>query len=216
MEKAQVACGIVIGTAADIDVRTGFQADVIKLINLTDFSTSTWYRALLDENAIAGTASGTLSLAVSTGVNLIKIDGPVGSEVVTVLEASGVKGLFANGFRIESDAGVNDDAELIWWEAIASQRRFIRAVHDGTTSSNYLEDRSLDFRELGVTAGWVVVNFTNDNRGVVDEIQRPTGQTRYCRLTIAGGVAAADFDTADVCFIMPPEEEQITAITAMA
>jgi hypothetical protein len=78
-----------------------------------------------------------------------------------------------------------------------------------------LQDTSLDFQELGVAKGWVVINASNDNRGLVDEVQRPSGQSRYCRVTIQD-VSAADFDDDDICFLIPPEVEQITAITAMS
>ncbi len=217
MGSPMIKTGLLAGTGADIDVPLGFRPDVIEVVNLTDFSRCVWYRALLDENAIAYTASGTASLAVSTGINLIRIEGVIGSgnETVTVVEANAVCGLHANGFRLESDAGPNDNAELLHYTAIRGSGSWIRGVHDGTTSSNYFEDRSLDFRELGVTKGWVMYNFSNDNRCLVEEVQRPSGQTKYCRLTVPSSVAAADFDTADIVFVMPPDEEQITAITAM-
>ena len=216
MEKGQVKTGIIIGTGVDINVRLGFRADAIMIFDVTNLNQLYWFRCLADEDGISDTALGALVAATSTGINLIQIDGAVGDETVTVVEANSVKGMFANGFRLESDAIPNADAALLHYMAFGGASKYIRGVHDGTTSSNYFEDSSLDFRELGVTAGWVMVNLSNDNRCLVNEIQRPTGKTRYCRLTVPSTVAAADFDTADVVFIMPPEEEQITAITAMA
>jgi len=215
MERGQVKTGIIVGTGVDIDVRLGFRADAIEIFDLTNLNRLYWFRCLADENGVALSVSGTLAAASSTGINLIKIDGAVGDETTTVLEASSVKGLFANGFRLESDATVNANAALLHYKAFGGASNYIRGVHDGTTSSNYFEDSSLDFRELGVTAGWVMINLNNDDRCLVNEIQRPTGKARYCRLTVPSTVSAADFDTSDVVIVMPAEEEQITAITAM-
>jgi hypothetical protein len=122
----------------------------------------------------------------------------------------------ANGIRIDTACLPSQDGIPYMLEVWPLGQTFIRAVHDGTTSSNtFFQDSSIDFADAGVEGGgtWVIINESNDNYAYIDAVQRPSGQTRYCRLTTttsAGGNAttAADFDTGDVAFIIPLDEVQ--------
>jgi len=205
--------GVVMGTGAAINLWTGFAPDYVEVTNQSDYIFHTWYRLMAADSALYTTAAGTRTIPTTRGIIPIKITGTVGDETVATAESSDTDNI--NGFQITSDAECNTNANILLWKAHKYDCRVIRAVHDGTTSSNtYFEDSSLDFRELGVTAGWVIINASNDNRTAVVSVTRPAGKAKYCRVNVLSTLTA-DFDTADVCFLMPPEDEQLTAITAM-
>ena len=86
----------------------------------------------------------------------------------------------------------------------------VYTVHDGTTDSDtYWEDSSIDFEKAGVSGGqkWILFNLENKNYAYVKEVQKPSGKTKKCKLTLAidsSGTAAtaANSDTADVGILM--------------
>jgi len=207
--------GLVQGTGADLDIRLGFQAMFVRGYKVSDGIEVFWEKAMALENGMSRAAAGDRAAASSTGVYLIVISpNVVGGETVTVATTGDVALGNANGIRFESDAVCNINGSLMAWEAWPDDMNYIRAVHDGTTSAAYLEDSNIDFQKAGVKAGDIIINSTNDDRTAVVAVQRPSGKTKFCRLTVAAGLTP-DFDTSDVCIIIKPEYEQITAITAM-
>jgi len=206
--------GFVMGTGVDIAVRLGFCPDHVLVVQIGVGIETLWYRTMPADSELSRVAAGDRTYSTDKGIKPIMIEGVLGSEVVTELESADY--FRCNGFQIEDDSPVNINATALHWYAWGSGPYPIRAVHDGgNTCNTYLEDSSLDFRDLGVTPGFVIINATNDDRGVVASVEKPTDKSRYCRLNIGGGVAGADIDDDDVCYVMPPEDEQTTAITAM-
>lgn len=197
----------------DSFIYIGWAPEVVRIMNLTDGQDNYWCRMLSNDGSISRVAAGDRTVNTGAGVKLVQFDynEPLlqTSDPTVIAEDEWYK---ANGIQLTSDIAFLGDDDVIMVEAWRpSGRRVIRAVHDGTTSSNtYMEDRSIDFLKSGVQAGDVVYNQTNGDYAYVGEVQRPSGQKKYCRLTLVtsqGGNAttAADIDTSDVLYVYPPQ-----------
>ena len=103
------------------------------------------------------------------------------------------------------------DEEIVMVEAWRMNHPWIRCVHDGAANSHtYFEDASFDFLKLGVSSNgqWFIFNASNGNYAYIKSVVKPMGKSKYCRLytaTSAGidadATTAADFTTADVCYV---------------
>jgi len=193
----------------DFYVKLGFCPDVVRLYSTYAGLEMIWCRCAANDSSISQVANGDRTLNTGSGIKLVKfpvMDSNDATAVPTVVEAGQWND--ADGIMITDDAVPLADDVMFLLEAWTVDVPLVRAVHDGTNSSNtYFEDASVDFRDAGVSSGWVIYNQSNGNYCYVGEIQRPAGKAKFCRLTsvFADGTptTAADFDTSDVCFIMP-------------
>jgi hypothetical protein len=194
-----------LGTGAAVYHRIGFCPSFVKLIATRDSEDTDGNRDIQSTNGI--------SLCAFTAPWADYLDGSASAP--SAVEPG--RWYEANGIIVGTSCKCNANGLPYIGIAYPMSGRCIRAVHDGPTSSNtFFQDSSIDFHESGVEGGgtWIIINITtNDNYAYIDAIQRPAGQTRYCRLTTttsAGGAAttAADFDTGDVCLILPLDEVQ--------
>jgi len=218
------------GSGAITYFRLGFCPVKVKIYGLVEEDINEWYLPMLASPDSIETidSTGIRTLDGTDGVYLVQFNDGMGQApgsggAPTVLEPA--EWYKANGIKITADCAAIADGNPYIVEAYRLTVPIIRAVHDGTTSSNtYFEDSSVDFKAAGVSGGqtWLIINETNDNYGYVKSVAKPTGQTRYCRLYTAenaagDATAAADFDTADVCFILPVEWGQypLSGIGAM-
>jgi len=165
------------------------------------------------------------ALTAATGITLVHFD-DASDTLPTAAPTSVEPGRWweVNGIGIGASAAANADGNPFTVHAFRMHVPIIRAVHDGTTSSNtYFEDSSIDFLEAGVSPNgkFIILNESNDNMGYVGTITKPAGKTRYCRIytyedeNLSVATAAAAFDTADVCYIIPRQYVQYPLITAM-
>ncbi len=91
----RVKTGIVIGTGADLDVRTvGFRPDVVELINLDSDDKLKWAAGMADANGHKTVAAGTSTLITTLGITPL-----------------------SNGFRIGADTDINVADESVCWIA---------------------------------------------------------------------------------------------------
>lgn len=193
----------------DFYVKLGFCADVVRLTDLGSGLDSIWSRSMANDASISRVAAGDRTVNTDKGFKLVKFPVGVGADATatpTVVEAGQWND--ADGIMITADCVPLADNVMFLLEAWTLDVPLVRAVHDGTTSSNtYLQDASMDFRDAGVSTGWIIYNQTNGDYCYVGEVQKPLGQAKYCRVTsvFADGspTTAADFDTSDVCFLMP-------------
>ena len=205
--------GFIMGTAADIPLRIGFCPDHVLVVKIGVGIEDLWYRTMAAGSEIGRTASGTRTYTSTAGITPISVIGEVGSEVVTAKESGDYFNI--NGFQVDAGAAVNGDTIPLEWYAWGSGIFPIRTVHDGgDTCNTYWQDASLDFRDLGVTKGMVLINIDNDDRVVIESIEKPYGEDKYCRLNFAVALTA-DIDDDDVGIIVPPEDEQLASITDM-
>lgn len=193
----------------DFYVKLGFCPDIVKITDLYAGLDMIWARSMPADYSISRVAAGDRTLNTGSGIKLVKFSEMDSNDITaapTVVESGQWND--ADGIMITADAVPLADDVMFLIEAWTLDVPIVRAVHDGTTSSNtYLEDASVDFRDAGVSTGWVIYNQTNGNYCFVGEVQRPAGKTKFCRATsvLANGspTTAADFDTSDVCFLMP-------------
>ena len=210
------------GSGSDVYFRLGFCASYIRFCALADSEdVSEWCLLLGNADVMEQKdTDGVRSLDGSEGISLVAFTASLADYLDGTASAPSdvevAKWYEANGIRIDTATLGLADGIPFMIEAWPLGQSFIRAVHDGTTSSNtYFEDSSVDFEKAGVEGGgtWIMINENNDNYCYVKEVQRPSGKTRKCRLlsaTDAGGTAttAADFDTDDVVFIIPLDQVQ--------
>ncbi len=211
---------MVIGQGSnDIFVRIGWCPDVVRITEWETGLGMEWYRLQGADIAITRVAAGDRTVQTAQGIKLVNFTADPMDMTADLTAFTDVNwnenGKDANGVQLTSDLTGLTDHGLLCFEAWRSSVPIIRAVHDGTTSSNtYFEDSSVDFRELGVSGGqlWLIYNFTNANYCYVGEVQKPSGKSKYCRLTsvLANGNAttAADFDTSDVVYVLPKSHAQ--------
>jgi len=194
----------------DLFVLIGWCPEKVRLTT-ADGQQVLWYRLLGNDASFERVAAGDITASTGAGIKLVKFTDTAlntSSDPSTVDPANYID---ANGIQITSDVAFLANDAIVFVEAWRMCKPFLRAVHDGTTSSNtYFEDASFDFHELGVCGNgkWLIYNQTNANYAYIKEVTKPLGKTKYCRLytaTDAAGTAttAADFDTSDVCIIFP-------------
>lgn len=194
----------------DFYVKLGFCPDIVKLTSTYSGIDMFWARCMGNDTSISRVAAGDRTLDTSYGITLVKF--PVGdSNDLTATPTSVEAGQWndADGILISSDSVPLADDVMFLLEAFTLDVPVVNAVHDGGNNCNtYLQDASVDFRDAGVSPGWIIYNKSNGNYAYVGEVQKPAGQAKYCRVTSLlspGGSAttAADFDNSDVIFLMP-------------
>ena len=217
MTPVNYICIPIIGQGSnDIYQRLGFCPDSIKLTEYGTGLEAKWHRVIGNDQCIDSAAAGDKLVKTTMGINLVAFTADPIDMSADLVPLSGampvVDGAAANGVHLTSDLSVLTDHKVVILEAWGSSGvNVIRATHDGTTSSNtYFEDSNVDFRDNGVCGGqkYVIYNLTNNNYAYVKDVQKPSGKSRYCRLTTATtttgtATTAADFDTSDVVLVMP-------------
>ena len=203
--------------SADLFVRIGFCPDVVKLTNLYDGQRLLWnraynahYQGAACSGGMAYSATGGAALTTVLGVKLVKFTTDVMSTTSDPADVDGTNWFEANGIKISANVALLASDQLLQIEAWRMDYIWLKAYHDGTTSSDtYFEDSSYDFKELGVCGNgqWLIYNQTNGNYAYVKDVRKGTGSkhSRIYTATDAAGTAttAADFDTSDVCYVFP-------------
>jgi hypothetical protein len=180
-----------------------------------------WYRLQGPDTAITRVAAGDRTVQTAQGVYLGSVDKPHGEEMSADTDFTAFAdvnwaegGKTANAVKLTSDLTGLTDHALLTFEAWRCGVPVIRAIHDGGDNCNtYMQDSSIDFKELGVSvdvtrAQWLVYNLSNNNYAYVKDVQKPSGQSKYCRVLLAEATdgtatAAADIDDDDVLLLMP-------------
>jgi|GEM_PF-1688726 len=206
-----------MGTAEATYFRFGFCPFKVKITAQSEEDVAIWMLPMAAAASIDTVDSTGVRVLGAAGVRLCKFSDPTGGGLPgsggtpTIVEQGkwydGVDGIEINASQVAIADGVPYIVEA--WGL--DEPLLIRAVHDGTTSSNtYFEDSSIDFRKAGVSDAqmWVVINITNDNWCYIKNITKPSGKANWCRCYTAlddsgTPTAAADFDTADVLILMP-------------
>lgn len=196
---------------ADLFINIGWCPDKVLVRSLYDGGGFEWYRLQGDTCGFTLANAGDRALVSSAGISLVQF---TDAAIDTSSDPSSVDPanyIDANGIQLAAAMDFFADDEVVMVEAWRMNNVFIKATHDGTTSSNtYFEDASFNFHELGVSGNgqWLIYNITNTNYAYIKEITKPMDKSKYCRIytaTDSTGTAttAADFDTGDVCYIFP-------------
>ena len=209
------------GTAASTYFYTGFVPGYVRVDGWGEEDSNFWCPLIPGEDSIEIIDStGIRELDTSDGVRLVKFSdepGTVPGSGGTPSDVENGRWWEANGIEITGSCAAIADGNPYSVLVFRMTVPIIRAVHDGTTSSGtYFEDSSIDFLEAGVSPNgkFIIINETNDNYAYVGSITKPSGKTRHCRIYtyedegLATATAAADFDTSDVCFIIPRQWAQ--------
>lgn len=211
---------MIIGQGSnDLFVRIGWCPDIVKFTEWETGLEFMWYRLQGKDTGISIVAAGDKTVETAKGIYLVNFtEDPMdmSADLTAFTDVNwNENGKDANGIKFASDVVGLTDHGLLHMEAWRMQVPIIRAVHDGTTSANtYFQDSSIDFKKLGVSGGqlWLLYNFTNQNYAYIGEIQKPSGQSKFCRVTLvtAAGIAmaAADSDTSDVAYLLPKKNAQ--------
>jgi len=203
---------------ADLFVKIGWCPDVVKLINLYDGQEFYWnrcehghYQGAASSGGIEVGTTGGRNLTLVKGVKLVKF---VNSNILDVssdpADVDSTNWPDANGIKISANVALLTTDKMVQIEAWRMDFIWLKAYHDGTTSSNtYFEDTSYDFIELGVCGNgqWLIYNQTNGNYAYVKDVLKGSGSNHsriYTAIDAAGtATTAADFDTSDVCYLFP-------------
>ena len=204
------------GTGASTFFYTGFAPGFVRIDGWGEEDSNYWCPLIPGEDSIEIIDStGIRELDTSDGVRLVKFDdapGTVPGSGGTPSDVENGRWWEANGIEITASCAAIADGNPYTVLVFRMSVPIVRAVHDGTTSSNtYFEDSSIDFFEAGVSSNgkFIIINESNDNYAYVGTITKPSGKTRHCRIytfedeTLATATAAADFVTSDVCYIIP-------------
>jgi len=212
---------IIAQGANDIFLQIPWCPDVIRLTEWATGLGVTWYRLQGIDTAITRVAEGDRTVQSGQGIVLGSVSAANGEEMTADTEFTAFSdsnwvenGLAVNAVKLTSDLTGLTDHALIQFEAWRMQEPVIRAVHDGGDNVNtYFQDSSIDFLELGVSAQynrcqWLLMNKSNNNYCYIVDVQKPSGQSKHCRLVTAKAsdgtpTAAADFDDGDVAYIFP-------------
>lgn len=210
------------GTAAVTRFYTGFAPGYVRVIGMAEEDVNEWCPLLPSEDSIETIDStGIRTLDASDGIRLIKFTadepGAVPGSGGTPSDVENGRFWEANGIEITASCEAIQDGSPYCVIVHRMSVPIIRAVHDGTTNSHtYFEDSSIDFYEAGVSDNgkFIIINESNDNYAYVGTITKPSGKSNHCRIytfeneTLATATAAADFVTADVCYILPRQFAQ--------
>jgi len=216
-----VAVRIGQGTGSDTYFRLGFCPAYVKVMGAVEEDITEWCLGLMPGNDSIETidSTGVRTLDASDGIDLVAFDDGLGA----IPGAGGAPSAVgqdefykANGICIGDACAPIADGNPYMVLAVRAEFPIIRAVHDGGDNKNtYFQDSSIDFKDAGVSGGqtFIIINESNDNYGYVKAVQKPSGQSKYCRLTVAenaagDAAAAADFDDDDVCYIIPAQFAQ--------
>jgi hypothetical protein len=206
-----------VGTGAAMYFALGFCPVKVRLTGTAAGNRTEWWITVPPNDGLETTDStGARVLDASDGLALVKFSDPNDPENATITTLENAQWYEANGILIDDGVLTNTDAVPFILEAWGVDIPIIRAVHDGGDNANtYFQDSSVDFEKAGVSGGqsWIIINVTNDNYAYVKAVQKPAGQTKYCRLTTAEdssgtATAAADFDDDDVCIVIPRQYAQ--------
>lgn len=208
----------IMSDGADLFVRLGFSPDWVEIRALNDGEQAFWHKSLGDAEHIQQVVAGDASLPGAAGITLVKFDDLDGKPNVQTGDPTAVSidaREEADGIKLAAALNMLTDDALVHVTAGRDNTFSIRAVHDGTTSSNtYFEDSSIDFKKAGVggPGRFVVFNQTNKNYAYTTDPIKPNGKTKHCRLmtytdaACTSATTAADFDTSDVIFVFRLEE----------
>lgn len=209
----------------DTFVYLGFCPDVVEVINYTGKIIGLWSRLLGNDAHLCLTPTesddnGSVPTAEDDeGIKLVQMKGPgidQSSDPSAVTDPN-----LADGIQLTGDWGDGvgngiSAGDLIWIKAYRATQPFVLATHDGGDASGYLQDKSVDFLEAGVSGGqmWIAINITNGDYAYVGEVQKPFGESKYNYCTLvdsngdAIGATAADVDDDDEFILMPKNEAQ--------
>lgn len=207
------------GTAAIMFFRLGYVPDYVRVTGLIAEDVTEWHLLMGSGNGIWTQDSDGVRLLGTNGITLVKFDDPIGSLPGTggTPEAVEVAEFYkANGIKIDAGVPAIADGNPFAVHVHRMSAPAIYAVHDaGDNVHLYMQDSSLDFAEMGVEGGqsWLLINETNDNYAYIKSVEKPAGQSKFCRLVLAenaagDATAAADLVDADVCFILPKHRVQ--------
>lgn len=209
------------GAAASTYFYLGFCPGYVRVTGWDQEDIAEWCPLLPAEDMIqTEDSSGDRALTTDHGIRLVKFDdepGAVPGAGGTPSDVANEDWFNANGIEITSGVLAIANGTPFSITAHRMTVPLIRAVHDGTTNSNtYFEDGSIDFLKAGVSANgkFIIINESNDNYAYIGKIVKPNDKTKHCRLytyedeNLVTATAAADFDTADVCFILPRQWAQ--------
>jgi len=207
---------VVSADGADCFIPIGWCPEKVTITALDDGQANTWYRMLGNDGALVRAAAGDITITTDKGIKLVKFEDS--SDKITSDPSAVDPGnwIDANGIQITGDVAFLGDDEIVFVEAWGMDRVWIKATHDGTTSSNtYFEDGSYDFLELGVSGNgqWLIYNLTNTDYAWIKDVVKPADSSKHCRLytatdAIGTATTAADFDTGDVCYIFEAKTAQ--------
>ena len=218
------------GTAASTYFYTGFAPGYVKVMGFAEEDINEWCPLIPEEDSIETIDStGIRTVDTSDGIRLVKFNdepGSVPGSGGTPSDVENGRWWEANGIEITASCAAIQDGAPYMVMVFRMTVPIVRAVHDGTTNSNtYFEDSSIDFFEAGVSSNgkFIIINESNDNYAYVGAITKPSGKSRYCRIytyedeNLTTATAAADFDTSDVCYILPREwvQHPLSGIGAM-
>lgn len=211
---------MLIGTGSNaMFVRIGWCPDKILITEWETGITMEWYRLQGADIGITTQAAGDKTLQTDQGVKLVNFTEHPEDMSADLSPFTDVNfnedGKDANGVMLTSDITGMTDHGLLHFEAWRSDVHVIRSIHDGGDAVHtYWQDSSIDFKELGVSGGglYFLYNFNNQNYAYIGEVQKPAGQSKFCRCTIvtkAGvALAASDNDDDDVGYILPTSQAQ--------
>ena len=92
---SRVFVGAVVGTGADLDVRTvGFRPSAVRILNVGGLATGEWTEGMADASVLKQITAGTISFPLTLGVTPL-----------------------SDGFRLGADTDLNVDGELIHYIA---------------------------------------------------------------------------------------------------
>lgn len=214
--KEHFSTYVVTMDGQDCYVKIGFCPDVVRITKLSDGQDNLWCRMLGNDGAIVRAVAGDRTITTDKGIKLVKFSDESINQTSDPEVVDAGNWIDANGIMITGDVGFLADDNIVLVEAYRMDTLWIKATHDGTTSMNYLEDSSYDFKELGVSGGqtFICYNLTNGDYAYVLNVVKPAGKTKFCRLTLgtadgtAYTTAEADIDTSDVCYIFPVSAAQ--------
>lgn len=193
----------------DLFLFIGFCPDYVEVENLETGNRFKWARHLDNDNALEIASTGTAALTSGAGIKLVKFTGEPWSLTADPSAVNSDEWYDANGIQITSDAALLADDDMLVVKAYRMDEPIIRSVHDGGSNKNtYWQDSSMDFKKAGVSGGqtWIIYNKSNGNYAFIGAVQKPTGQSKYCRLTVVNSagdaLTAFDSDDNDIAIIM--------------
>ena len=206
-----------VGTGSnDVSIHIGWCPDAIRITEYGTGLQAIWLRVYSPDAALMVTATGGISIDTADAIQLVYFTDTPDNISADPTELTTGEFYKANGVRIDTTLAIQTDNKLCVFEAWRGRIKAIWAKHDGTTSANtYFEDRSVDFREAGVCGGqkWILYNINNNNYAFVKAVQKPSGQSKWCRVTLALNTAGdattlADCDTNDIALLVPYQYAQ--------
>jgi hypothetical protein len=210
------------GTGSDVYFNLGFCPGRVVVQGEVLEDRSEWWLTMAAGYAVESVDTDGVNpaLTTDTGITLVTFSdepGALPGSGGTPVAVEPGRWWEANGIRIESTAAAIANGNPFMVYAWRLDVPYVRAVHDGTTDSDtYFEDSSIDFLEAGVSSNgkFIIINESNDNYAYVGTITKPSTKTRYCRIytfedeRLETATAGANFDTADVCYIIPRQYVQ--------